>query len=431
MSRHPDDRAILAFALPALGALAADPLVSAVDTAFVGRLGTEALAALGVNAGVFSLAFLVFNFLAYGTTPLVADAMARDARSEAGRIITAGLGIAAVLGLLGTVVLVALEVPILEAMGASGSLLEASGTYLRVRAWAAPAVLLVTVGNGAYRGFGDTRTPLRFTLWLNLANVVLDALFLFGLGWGLWGAALATTIAQWLGAVAFVVGLGRGPVPLSKPSLREVRTLLGVGSVLSVRTAALVFTMTATTSLATRLGEVSIAAHQVAMQLWLMFALLIDAFALAGQSLIAEALGAGEVMRARRIADRLLVWGLRVGLGLALFLGAGWPLWPGLFGLSPEVTVALLAVLPIVALMQPLNALVFVFDGVFIGVRAFATLAWQMVVATSLTLAALAWVWTVGAGLRGVWACMVLLIAARAVGLGSWYWGRKVLAEPA
>jgi putative MATE family efflux protein len=431
VSRHPDDRAILAFALPALGSLAADPLVSAVDTAFVGRLGTEALAALGVNAGVFSLAFLVFNFLAYGTTPLVADALARDARAEAGRIISAGLGIAVALGLVGTAVLLALEVPILRAMGAEGSLLEATGTYLRVRAWAAPAVLLVTVGNGAFRGFGDTRTPLRITLWLNLVNMGLDALFLFGLGWGLWGAALATTVAQWLGALLFVRRLARGPVPIGITAVAEIRMLLGVGSVLSIRTAALIFTMTVTTSLATRLGEVSIAAHQVAMQLWLMFALLVDAFALAGQSLIAEHLGAGEVQRARRVADRLLVWGLRVGVALALVLWLGWSWWPVLFGLSAEVTLALYAVLPIVALMQPLNAIVFVFDGVFIGVRAFATLAWQMVGATSLTLIGLTWVWVSGAGLPGVWACMVLLIAARALGLGSWYWGRKILAEPA
>ena len=103
--RHPDDRAILAFALPALGALAADPLVSVVDTAFVGRLGTEALGALGVNAGIFSLAFLVFNFLAYGTTPLVATALGDGRRAEAGRLVSAALGIAVVLGMVAALLL--------------------------------------------------------------------------------------------------------------------------------------------------------------------------------------------------------------------------------------------------------------------------------------------------------------------------------------
>lgn len=100
-SRH--DRAILAFALPALGSLATDPLVSLVDTAWVGRLGTEALGALGVNAGVFGLAFLVFNFLAYGTTPLVATALGEGKRDEAGRTVLAGLVLALVLGGLGIV----------------------------------------------------------------------------------------------------------------------------------------------------------------------------------------------------------------------------------------------------------------------------------------------------------------------------------------
>ncbi|TNE90561.1 MAG: MATE family efflux transporter [Deltaproteobacteria bacterium] len=428
MGRHPDDKAILAFALPALGSLAADPLVSAVDTAFVGRLGTESLGALGVNAGVFSLAFLVFNFLAYGTTPLVAGALGQDKREEAGRIVSAGLALAVAFGALGVVGLLAFDEAIVAAMGAGPELVEPTLAYLRIRAWAAPAVLLLTIGNGAFRGYGDTRTPLWLTLGLNFVNLVLDPLLIFGLGWGIEGAAAATTMAQWLGGLGFVGLLFRGPVPLAMPTVADVRALLGVGSVLSVRTVALVFTMTVTTSLATRFGKVPIAAHQVAMQLWLMFALIVDAFALAGQSLIADHLGAGRVVEARRVGDRLLVWGLRVGVGLTALLLAGWPLWPRLFDLSPEVAAALASVLPIVALMQPLNAVVFVFDGIFIGAKAFGTLAWQMVLATSVTLAALAWVWSADAGLLGIWCCMVVLIAARGAGQGAWYWGRRILA---
>jgi len=92
------DREILALAVPALGALAADPLVSLIDTAFVGRLGRVPLAALGVNVAVFSFAFIVFNFLAYGTTPMVARALGRGDRAAAGRVVANAFVLAAVAG---------------------------------------------------------------------------------------------------------------------------------------------------------------------------------------------------------------------------------------------------------------------------------------------------------------------------------------------
>lgn len=428
--RHPDDRAILAFALPALGALAADPLVSVVDTAFVGRLGTEALGALGVNAGIFSLAFLVFNFLAYGTTPLVATALGDGRRAEAGRLVSAALGIAVVLGMVAALLLWGLAETLVAWMGAEGSLVDATLVYLRVRLFAAPAVLLVTVGHGAFRGYGDTRTPLWITLALNAVNLVLDPLLIFGLGWGLAGAAWSTVVAQWCGALVFVWALRRGPVALLRPGLGDVGRLLGVGSILSVRTFALVFALTAATSLATRLGEVSIAAHQVASQLWLMFALFVDAFAMAGQSLVADHLGAGRPGAARRVARRLLQWGVGTGLLLALLVAGLGPMWPWMFGLESRVETALLAVLPIVAIMQPLNAAVFVGDGIFMGARAFGTLAWQMVVAVVMTLAALGLNLRLGGGIVGIWACIALLIALRGTGQALWFWGpRGILPE--
>ena len=238
----------------------------------------------------------------------MAGALAQGRREEAGRVVSAGLLLAAGLGVAGTALLLALAEPIATAMGTSEELWQPTLAYLRVRAWAAPAVLLVTVGNGAFRGYGDTRTPLVLVLALNVVNLVLDPILIFGAGFGIAGAAMATVVAQWAGALGFLVALARGPVALRVPSGADLRHLLGVGSVLSIRTFALVFTMTVATSLATRLGKVPIAAHQVAWQLWLMFALVVDAFALAGQSLIAEHLGAGRPGVAREIGDRLLVW---------------------------------------------------------------------------------------------------------------------------
>ena len=426
--RNPHDRSILAFAIPALGTLAADPLVSLVDTAFVGRLGTEPLAALGVNAGIFSMAFLVFSFLAYGTTPLVASAVGENRRDRAGRVVLAALALSTGLGLVAMATLWMLAEPIVGLMGARGSLAAVTLTYLEIRLLAAPAVLLVTAGHGAFRGYGDARTPLVVTLILNLVNLILDPILIFGLQMGIAGAAWATVAAQWVGAILFLallLGSHRAAlqIPLERPRWTEIRRLASVGSILSVRTFALVFTLSTTTALATRLGDQVVAAHQVATQLWLLFALLIDAFALTGQTLIAENLGARRPETARAIADRLLQWGLALGALLAAGLWAGGSTWIWVFELSEPVAAELLAVLPIVALMQPLNALVFVWDGIFMGARAFAYLAKTMVLSATLTLLGLAVVWVVDAGLMGIWVCMGLLICLRGITQAARYYG--------
>ena len=293
------DREILALALPALGALAADPLVSIVDTIFVGRLGVLPLAALGVNTSIFSMAFVVFNFLAYGTTPLVAREVGRGDREAAGRVVVQALVVAVLAGVVAVGILQAFAAPITAAMGARGELQEASLSYLRIRAFAGPAVLLVTAGHGAFRGFLDTRTPLLVTLGLNLVNLVLDPLFIFGFGWGLEGAAIATLIAQWVGALWFVDLLLRRRrealgVSLRLPAMTDLLPFLRVGGELIVRTFALIGTLTLATAVATRVGMIAVAAHQVGSQLWLLLALVVDSLAVAAQAMVARYRGSGD-----------------------------------------------------------------------------------------------------------------------------------------
>ncbi len=421
------DRDILALALPALGALAADPLVSLVDTAFVGRLGPVELAALGVNASVFAFAFLVFNFLAYGTTPMVGRALGRGDREHAGRLVTHAFVLAAAAGAIALVALQLFARPILAAMGAGEGLMEPALTYLRIRALAGPALLLITAGNGAFRGFQDTRTPFVLTLGLNVVNLVLDPLFIFGFGWGLAGAAWATTIAQWLGAAGFlflIYGTNRSAwrVPIELPRLADLRPFLKIGWELLVRTTALVATMTLATAVATRVGVREVAAHQVAAQLWLFLALVVDALAIAAQALVAKHVGEGSAEDARAVSDRLLFLGLGVGvlLGVAFFALQG--ILPRVFSDDPETVRLVLSVFPFVALMQPLNALVFVWDGIFMGVEDFGYLARAMLLSAASAALILLLVVPLGWGLMGVWWGIVALMAVRAVTLAVRYW---------
>ncbi len=419
------DRQILRLGLPALGALAADPLVSLIDTAFVGRLGSVELGALGVDAALFGFAFFVFNFLAYGTTPMVAGAVGRGDVEKAGRVVVQALTLAVVIGLTGTAVLEAAALPLLQAMGATGELIEPAAAYLRIRALAAPAVLLVTVGHGVFRGYQDTTTPLYVTLGLNAVNLALDPLLIFGLGWGITGAAVATLIAQWIGAGWFLLILvkrsGRLGIVWQLPTVGELRPLLRAGRHLTLRTLALIGALTLATATAARAGTVAVAAHQVVSSLWIFLALTVDALAIAAQALIGRYAGAGEVGPAKLISNRLLGWGLLVGIGLGLVVLLARPVLPALFTGDTGVRTAIESVLPVVALMQPVAALVFVGDGIYIGASRFSYLAGTTVLAATLTAVALLAGAAAGAGLVWIWWSVTLLLMVRGLALAAGY----------
>jgi MATE family multidrug resistance protein len=418
------DREILRLAFPALGTLAADPLVSLIDTAFVGRLGPVALGALGVSVAVFSVAFFLFNFLAYGTTPLIAGAVAADDRGRAGRLTMAALLLGVAIGLGTALTLETFAEPVLRLMGAKADLLADATTYLRIRVLGMPAVLMATVAHGVFRGYQDTRTPLWVTGFISLVNLLLDPLFIFGLDWGLAGAAWATAIAQWSGALIFVALFWTKreafSLTTSWPGLGALRPLVGAGRALVIRSGALLGALTLTTAVATRQGDEVVAAHQVALQLWLFLALVVDSLAIAGQALIGLHFGRDRE-RSRAYAHRLLKWGLAGGCVLAAIMAAGWRVLPGVFSNDASVVAQVASVYPFVVVMQPLNAIVFVWDGIAIGASSFTFLAGSTLVAALVTAVVLAGVQHQGWGLPGVWWSVTAMMVVRFLALLWWH----------
>ncbi|NNF37856.1 MAG: MATE family efflux transporter, partial [Gemmatimonadetes bacterium] len=357
------------------------------------------------------------------TTPMVARALARGDRRAAGKLAVEALTLACAAGVVATALLLALAEPVLALMGATGELGAPALSYLRIRALAGPAVLIVTAGHGIFRGWQDTRTPLWITLGLNLVNLVLDPLLIFGLGWGLEGAAIATVVAQWSGAALFLVlilGTRREAmgIELRLPRPRDLRPLLRVGGALLIRTLSLVSTLTLATAVATRLGTAQVAAHQVASQLWLLLALVVDALAVA-----AQAMGGGaEEDEARRVGNRILLWGLVVGIVLAVTFAAARPWLPRLFTSDPDAVSRVDRLLPFIIWMQPLNAVVFVWDGILMGAQRFRILAVQMLLSAAVAAALLLRVVPSGWGLDGVWWAIVALMAVRAITLAGTWW---------
>jgi MATE family multidrug resistance protein len=297
-------------------------------------------------------------------------------------------------------------------------------------------VLLITASHGAFRGYQDTRTPMCVTIGFNVINASLDPLFIFVLDWGLAGAAAATAIAQWIGALVFLgllLGVRRKEmgVTLQWPTLRSLVPFLKVGRDLLLRTASLVGTMTLATAVAARVGVTAVAAHQVAHQLWLFLALVVDALAVAAQALVSKHLGADAPETARAVSNRLFQWGLLVGIAL----GAGFfllrPLLPQFFTDDPETIAALLDVYLFVTLLQPLNGLVFVGDGIYMGAEEFPYLAKAMIGTALVAATVLLLVIPMGWGLVGVWWGVAALMVGRLLTLAVPYLRGQLFRERA
>ncbi len=425
LRRTPYDREIFRLALPALGALAADPLVSLVDTAYVGRIGTEALGALAIAAAVFAVAFTVVNFLQYGTTPLVAREIGRLNPAGAGRIVTTAAAMALVIGFALMALLIAAPQPFLRGLGAGPALMEPATVYLRIRALALPAVLIVVVGHGVFRGAQDTRTPFVIALGLNLVNLILDPVLIFGFDLGLAGAAWATVVAQWLGAAGFVWAIAAGhrgmPLELAAPSWKEVRALSTAGRNLVLRSAALLVVFTATTAVAARLGAVPVAAHQIAIQLFFFLALAMDAIAIAAQAMLGKAIGEADGPSMRLKAERLVGLGVTAGVAVALLLILVLPWLPGWFSSDPAVQEALRSVYPPLVGIQIIGGAVFAWDGIVIGATDFRSAMVATAAPSAVVMAALIAVVPLGWSLTDVWGLLVVMMGLRAALLVRWH----------
>jgi putative MATE family efflux protein len=418
--RSEHDREILRLALPALGALAAEPLYLLADTAMVGHLGTEELAALAIAATLISAAFTLFNFLTYGTTAQVARFHGAGEEVEAGRLAAQALWLSAGIGVCLTAFLAGLAVPLVELMGGEGHTGELAVLYLRIGSLGLPFALIALAGQGWLRGVSDLRTPLVIVVVANAANVALNVLFIYGFGWGLAGSAWATVLAQAGMGAAFVRALLAAPADSRRPSLARMRPLARIGGEIFVRTAALYASFLVASAVVARMGDDSLGAHQIAFQLFVFLALVLDAIAIAGQVIVGRSLGGGDADGAYDAARRMIGWAVAAGAVFGLILLVLIDVLPRAFTSDPAVIDRAQEIWPLFALMQPANGAVFALDGILIGAGDTRFLMWAMLASSLLVfvpiaLLSLAFDW----GIVGVWVGLVALIAAR---LGTCWW---------
>ena len=436
-SRH--DREILALALPAFGALVAEPLFVMVDSAIVGHLGTSQLAGLGVAAALLTTAVNVFVFLAYATTAAVARRVGAGDLTAALRQGVDGIWLALLLG----AVVVAAVLPTAPALadlsGASATAAPYATTYLRISALGIPAMLVVLAATGVLRGLQDTRTPLFVAVGGFTANAALNVSLVYGAGLGIAGSAWGTVIAQnamaavylWVvvrgirrqaGAQAGGADDSTGERPadwraLLRPDAAGIRACARAGAPLLVRTISLRAMLLLATAVAARLGDTAIAAHQITLTVWSLLAFALDAIAIAGQAIIGRYLGADDAAGARAACRRMIEWGVACGVVLGVLVALGRPLIGPMFSSDPAVQHALSAALLVVAVGLPVTGVVCVLDGVLMGAGDGPYLAWSMLVTLAVfTPAALA-VPALGSGLAALWGALTLMMVTRLAAL--------------
>src|SRR5215217_5535028 len=407
----PYDRDILRLAVPALGALAAEPLYLLADTAMVGHLGTDELAALAIAATLLAGTFTLFNFLTYGTTAQVARSAGAGQEVEAGRLAAQALWLSAGTGVALTALLAGLAVPLVQLMGGDGRVGDLALLYLRIGSLGLPFALIALAGQGYLRGVSDLRSPLVIVVVANVVNVVLNVVFIYAFGWGLAGSAWATVVSQAGMGAAFVRALMAAPADSRRPSLARMRPLARIGGQIFVRTAALYGSFLVASAVLARIGNDSLGAHQVAFQLFVFLALVLDAIAIAGQVIVGRSLGAGDAEGAYDAAVRMIGWSVGVGAAFALTMLALIDVLPRAFTSDPAVIDRAKEIWPLFALMQPANGAVFALDGILIGAGDTRFLMYGMLAAAvgvfmPIALLSLA----LDLGIVGVWVGLAALI---------------------
>ncbi len=415
-------RRIAALALPALGVLAAEPLYLLFDLAVVGRLGALPLAGLAIGGLILGVVATQLTFLSYGTTARAARHFGADDRPAA-----VGEGVQATwlaLGL-GVVIVVAVQaaaVPLVTVIASAADIADAALSWLRIAILGAPAILVSLAGNGWMRGVQDTVRPLRYVVTGFGVSALLCPTLVFGwLGLPrleLAGSAVANAVGQWLAALLFLRALLGERVPLRLvPSVLRAQVVMGRD--LLLRTMAFQACFVSAGAVAARFGAAAVAAHQVVLQLWSFLALVLDSLAIAAQSLVGAALGAGAFGNAKSVAWRVTGFSTAAAAVLAAVLALGAEVLPTVFTADGAVLAEIGVPWWFMVAQLPVAGIVFALDGVLLGAGDARFMRTATLISALAGFLPLIWLSLMfGWGLLGIWAGLSTFMVLRLIFVG-------------
>ncbi|WP_336081609.1 MATE family efflux transporter [Nocardia sp. SSK8] len=412
-------RRILGIAVPTLGVLVAEPLYLLFDMAVVGRLGALALAGLAVGGVIVGSVSTQLTFLSYGTT---ARAARRHGAGDRGGAVAEGVQaswVGAAIGLLIVLVIQVFAAPLCAAIAGGGDIAAEALIWVRIALCGVPLILLSMAGNGWMRGVQDVRRPLLYVIAGLALSAVLCPILVYGLLGAprleLAGSAVANLAGQLVTGALFVYALLRERVsPRPHPAIMRAQLVLGRD--LIVRSLSFQACFISAAAVAARFGAASVAAHQVVLQLWNFLALTLDSLAIAAQTLVGAALGAGNARGAKGIARRVTGWSGIFALVLAGLFAAGYGVIPLLFTADAQVLDRIHVIWWFFVAMIPVAGAVFALDGVLLGAGDAAFLRTATLVAALTGFLPLIWLSLVfDWGVAGIWTGLVAFMLLRLV----------------
>lgn len=420
-------RRVLVIALPIVLSNATVPILGAVDTAVVGQLGLAApIGAVGLGAVILTAVYWVFGFLRMGTAGLTAQARGARDQAEVAALLSRVLIVAALAGA-GIILCQALLFAGAFALAPASDEVESlARRYLAIRVWSAPAAIALYGVTGWLIAQERTRAVLAIQVMMNGLNILLDLVFVLGLGWGVPGVAVATFLAEWSG---LAVGLWFCRDALRAPAMRawdrvfDKARLVRMASVngdILIRSVLLQGVMVSFMFLSAKFGDTRLAANQVLLQFLYITAYALDGFAFAAESLVGQAMGARTRAALRRAAMLTGAWGLGLGLVLAVAFALGGPALIDLMTTADGVRAAAKDYLPWMVAMPVLGALSWMLDGVFIGATRTADMRNMMALSVATYAAAVLLLVPVFAN-NGLWAALGVCFIARGASLLARY----------
>ncbi len=425
-------RNILRLAIPNILSNLTVPLLGMVDTALMGRMGSEDyLGAIALGGLLFSFIYWGFGFLRMGTTGLTAQEFGKGDVLACSAMLGRALVIAVLAGCLLILLQWGIEYLSFYLLKGEESVEQLARAYFRIRIYAAPATIGLYAFTGWFLGMQNARFPLWIALWVNSVNILCNLFFVLVWDMDVRGVAWGTLIAQYSGFFFAIILFFRsyrayfGIVPF--PSLWESQALknfFAVNRDIFLRTLCLIGSFGYFLSLSAEMGTIILAANQILLQYFSLISYAVDGFAFAAESLVGKYTGAGDKIQLNRAINYLNAWALGLGIIFSLFFGLSGDTFLTVFTDQIEIVeTARPYVLWLVGL-SILGALAFLWDGIFIGLTETQAMRNTMVIATFAVFVPIAYFGTESLANHALWLAMLAFVGARALGL-IWIWKHK------